>query len=85
MFEYEAEAKQFYETLKERMAKLCLELAKDKTRILPFVRYKGTKEKFDFLGFTYYNGRTKTGKYTVGHKISKKKKKQKKKNVKKWL
>lgn len=40
---------------------------------------------FDFLGFMHYNGKTKTGKYTVGHKISKKKKKQKKANIKKWV
>lgn len=81
MFQYENEAKSFYELLKERMAKFGLELADDKTRILPFGRYKGTNETFDFLGFMHYNGKTKNGKYTVGHKISKKKKKQKKTNI----
>jgi len=85
MFQYENEAQEVYELLKERMAKFGLELAEDKTRILPFGRYKGTNETFDFLGFMHYNGKTKNGKYTVGHKISKKKKKQKKANIKKWV
>ena len=67
------------------MAKFGLELSEDKTRILPFGRYKGTNETFDVLGFMHYNGKTKNGKYTVGHKISKKKKKQKKANIKKWV
>ena len=52
-----------------------LELEEDKTRILPFGRFKGTNETFSFLGFTHYNGKTRTGKYTVGHKMNKKKRK----------
>jgi hypothetical protein len=43
------------------------------------------KDTFDFLGFTHVNGKTRQGKYTVGHKISKKKKKQFKANLKKWV
>ena len=75
MFQYEEEAKKVYEILIERFAKFGLEMEKDKTRIIPFGRFKGTKETFDFLGFMHYNGITKTGKYTIGHKMSKKKKK----------
>ncbi len=85
MFQYENEAKEVYELLKGRVSKFNLELAEDKTRILPFGRYKGTNETFDFLGFMHYNGKTRNGKYTVGHKISKKKKKQKKADIKKWV
>lgn len=75
MFQYENEAKQVYQLLIKRLAQFGLEMEKDKTRILPFGRFKGTKETFDFLGFMHYNGITKTGKYTVGHKMSKKKRK----------
>jgi hypothetical protein len=39
------------EVLKKRLAKFSLEVAEDKTRILPIGRFKGTKEEFDFLGF----------------------------------
>ena len=85
MTQYQEEAKQIYEILVKRFKKFGLEMEESKTRILPFGRYKGTKETFDFLGFMHYNGKTRTGKYTVGHKISRKKKKAKKANIKKWI
>ena len=52
MFQYENEANKVMEALKKRLAKFDLELAEDKTRILPIGRFKGTKENFDFLGIT---------------------------------
>ena len=55
LFQYENEAQRFYQLLVERLRKFGLEIAEDKSRILPFGRYKGTKESFDFLGFTHYN------------------------------
>lgn len=85
MFEYEQEAIKVYETLEKRLAKFGLELAKDKTRILPFGRNSKTKDTFDFLGFTHFNGKTRYEKYSVGHKISKKKKKVFKDKLKKWV
>lgn len=71
--------------LVERMKKFGLELAEDKSRIMPFGRYKGTKESFDFLGFTHYNGKSHWGKYCVLHRTSKKKLKQKRQSVKEWI
>lgn len=85
MFQYENEAKQVYEDLRIRLLKFGLEMEEDKTRILPFGRFKGTNETFDFLGFMHYNGITRTGKYTVGHKMSKKKRKSKQKAITKWV
>ena len=85
MFQYENEAKQVYELLIKRLATFGLEMEQEKTRILPFGRYKGTKETFDFLGFMHYNGITRTGKYTVGHKMSKKKRKLKQQAITKWI
>ena len=86
MFQYEDEAKQVYERLKERFLKFGLELAQDKTRILPFGRNKGDKDTFDFLGFKHYNSKTRlTSKYTVGHKISLKKARAFKQNLNEWL
>ena len=85
MFQYENEAKEVYQMLIERLAKFGLEMEQEKTRILPFGRFKGTKETFDFLGFMHYNGITRTGKYTVGHKMSKKKKKLKHQAITKWI
>ena len=77
MFRYEEDAKKVYEVLPKRLGKYGLEIEPSKTRILPFGRFKGTKETFDFLGFTHFYNKTRTGKYTVGHKISKKKKENK--------
>lgn len=85
MFQYEEEAKKVHEMLIERLEKFKLEMEKDKTKIIPFGRFKGTNETFDFLGFMHYNGKTKTGKYTVGHKISRKKKKAKQQAITKWI
>ena len=85
MFQSEYEAKYFLKALESRFNKFDLELEPTKTRILPFGRFKGTKESFDFLGFTFYNGKTIAGKYRPIVKTSKKKMKQKRENVKKWL
>jgi RNA-directed DNA polymerase len=85
MFQYENEAQQVLEALKGRLGKFGLELAEDKTRILPIGRFKGTKEEFDFLGFTFFNTKTRDGKYRLGVRTSKKKLKVKKQEVKTWL
>jgi len=85
MFQYENEAHMVYETLIERLAKFGLEIEQDKTRIIPFGRYKGTTETFDFLGFMHYNRKTRTGKYTIGHKMSKKKRLAKQQTITQWI
>lgn len=85
LFQYENEAKEILDALKKRLAKFDLEVAEDKTRILPIGRFKGTKEDFDFLGFTFFNTHAREGKYRLGVRTSKKKLKAKKQAVKKWL
>ena len=85
LFQYEEEAQKVLRALKPRLGKFSLELAEEKTRILPIGRFKGTKEDFDFLGFTFYNTKTRTGKYRVGVRTSKKKLKAKKQAAKAWL
>jgi hypothetical protein len=85
MFQYEDQATKFYKMLLERLKKFNLSIAEDKTRIISFGRFSKTNDTFDFLGFLHYNGTTRTGKYMVGHKISKKKKKAKKQAIKQWI
>lgn len=85
MFQYEEDAVRVMNVLPKRLGKFSLEVAVDKTRILPFGRCKGTKEKFDFLGFTFYNTLTRTGKYRVGIMTSKKKLKAKRQAAREWL
>ena len=85
LFQHENEARAVMEQLKSRLKKFGLEVAEEKTRILPIGRYKGTKEDFDFLGFTFFNTTTQGGKYRLGVRTSKKKLKAKKQTAKAWL
>lgn len=81
-FQYEQEAKIFYQALIERLAKFNLEIAENKTKIINFGRYaaqfcqlKGRKkpDTFDFLGFTHYCSKSKKGRFRVKRKTSRKK------------
>lgn len=47
------EAQRFYNELEERLRKFGLELAKDKTRVMPFSRYRQAETSFEFLGFEF--------------------------------
>ncbi len=85
LFQYENEARAVMNTLGSRLGKFSLELAEENTRILPIGRFKGTKEDFDFLGFTFYNTTTRGGKYRLGIRSSKKKLKTKRQAAKAWL
>jgi RNA-directed DNA polymerase len=85
LFQYENEAQKVLEELRQRLEKFSLEVAENKARILPFGRWKGTKESFDFLGFTFFNTKTRNGKYRVGIRTSKKKLKAKRQTAKAWL
>lgn len=93
-FQYEDEAKDFYERLKERLAKFNLEIAEDKTKIIKFGRFaeqdcktdgKAKPDTFDFLGFTHYCSKSVKGHFRVKRKTSKKKFNASLKNSKAWL
>ena len=85
MFEHEEEACKVYSKLEERLKVFGLELAKEKSRILPFGRNSKSDETFDFLGFNHFNSKTRRGYYSVGHKVAKKKVKMFKARLKEWL
>ncbi len=85
-FQYEEDARNFYEALKERLAKFGLELSEDKSQIIKFGRFAGEDAKtFDFLGFTIISGKSRSGKYTVKYCTNEKKLKAKRVKVKKWI
>lgn len=93
-FQYESEAQQFFHSLKLRLKKFNLEIAEDKTKIIPFGRFaeKNANQKgnskpatFDFLGFTHYCGKSKQGNFRVKRKSSRKKVQGKLKETKEWL
>ena len=93
-FQHESDAQMFYEALKERLAKFKLEVAEDKTKIIPFGRYAAKECKragqskpptFDFLGFTHYCSKGRSGNFRVKRKTSKKKERAKLQQCKEWL
>lgn len=93
-FQYKWEAENYYTELKERMKKFNLELEESKSRLLEFGRYAesnrrkrglGKPETFDFLGFTFYCGKSRKGNPCVMLRTSRKKIRQKLKDIKLWL
>lgn len=94
-FQYQKDAQHFYSALKQRLKKFNLEIAEDKTKIIPFGRFarenckrKGISKPgtFDFLGFTHYCSQSKDGtRFRVKRKTSKKKVQTKLKKCKEWL
>ena len=85
LFQYEEEAREVLRHLRGRLGNFGLEVAEEKTRILPIGRFAGGKESFDFLGFTFFNAKTRYGKYCLGIHTSKKKLKAKRQAVRQWL
>ncbi len=91
-FQYKEEAEEYYWELQKRMKKFGLELESSKSRLLEFGRYerrkargKGKPETFDFLGFTFYCGKSREGKFCVMPRTSRKRFKQKVKSIKEWI
>ena len=73
-FQYEWEARRFWDELRYRFAAFGLELHPDKTRLIEFGRYaaenrkrngRGKPETFDFLGFTHICGKTRKGRFAI--------------------
>lgn len=93
-FEYEEDARNFYNMLKERLSKFNLQIAEGKTKIIEFGRSaaatrarkgEGKPETFDFLGFTHYCSQSRYGKFRVKRKTSRKKLSMKMANMRKWM
>lgn len=85
MFERREDADAVMGLLPERLGKFGLEVAAEKTRVLPFGRNDRGRNRFDFLGFTFYGATTRRGKYRVGVKSCEAKLKAKRRELKSWL
>ena len=90
-FQYEEDAKKFYEEFITRLGKFNLEIAEEKTKIIELKKDindddndKG-ENSFDFLGFTHYVGKDKNGRKRVKRKTSKKKYKASLLRCKEWM
>lgn len=86
--QYKEDAMRINTALNRRLAKFNLRLNKEKTKIVPFSKREAGRGKsqksFDFLGFTFYLGKSKGGNIIPKVKTSGKKFRAKLKNVNAW-
>src|SRR6478672_2893907 len=76
-FEHESDARRLLDEMRERLGKFALTLHPEKTRLIEFGRFAaerrerrglGKPETFDFLGFTFICGKTRSGKFQLRRK-----------------
>ena len=76
-FEHESDAQRFLDEMRERLGKFALTLHPEKTRLIEFGRFAaerrkrrglGKPETFNFLGFTFICGKTRSGKFQIKRK-----------------
>lgn len=92
-FQYREDAERFLWQMKERLEQFHLEIEPSKTKLIRFGRFaepeakrSGRKpETFDFLGFTHYCGKSRSGNFKVKRRTSEKKFRAKLREVKEWL
>jgi group II intron reverse transcriptase/maturase len=73
-FQYQEDAERFYRVLDKRLGKFGLEVAAEKTRVIPFHRDPPTgKSRFEFLGFEFYWGKDRGGRPHLKRRTSRKK------------
>ena len=74
LFEHKCDAEEFFQSLSARMGKFGLELAPDKTKILRFSRFHlRDNASFEFLGFVFRWGASRSGRTIVIRRTSPKK------------
>ena len=76
-FEREADARRFWDAMRDRLREFSLSLHPEKTRLIEFGRYAaerrarqglGKPETFTFLGFTFICGKSRQGKFLLRRK-----------------
>jgi len=70
--------------LEERLRKFGLELAAEKTRVIPFSRYRRGETRFDFLGFEFCWGTDRKGQARLQRRTARKKFRSSVKRVAEW-
>jgi RNA-directed DNA polymerase len=84
---YQRDAERIKEALVKRLRKYNLHLNEDKTRYVPFSKRKQNQKQstFDFLGFTFYLGRSRQGRMIPKVKTSRKRLRNKLKEITQWI
>jgi RNA-directed DNA polymerase len=90
-FENKEDAERVFKVLPRRFAKFGLQLHPDKTKLIPFSvppndKGNNTEKRatFNFLGFTYYWGKSRKGKWTVIRKTAKDRLKRSLRRINDW-
>jgi group II intron reverse transcriptase/maturase len=84
VFEYEEDARRFYEVLGKRLGKFGLELSAEKTQIIPFSAKTLGMSSFDFLGFEFRWGKDRKGKPHVDKRTARKSLRKSQKRLSLW-
>jgi group II intron reverse transcriptase/maturase len=86
IFGREEDARRVLDVLPKRFAKYGLELHPDKTKLLRFEKpERGGPEKFEFLGFSHYWGKSQKGSWVVKRKTAKERFARALKKMSEWL
>jgi hypothetical protein len=89
-----SDARRYLDEMRDRLGKFALTLHPEKTRLIEFGRFAaerrerhglGKPETFDFLGFTFICGKTRTGKFQIKRKTRRDRMRAKLKMIKKEL
>jgi RNA-directed DNA polymerase len=76
-FQHESDARRFLDEMRKRLGEFALSLHPEKTRLIEFGRFAaerrkrrglGKPETFDFLGFSFICGKTRSGKFQIKRK-----------------
>lgn len=73
LFQYGSDADRFYRTLPKRLDRYGLSISEEKTRILPFSKFRKDSKRFDFLGFEFYWDKSLKGNRIVKRRTSREK------------
>ena len=93
-FQHESDARRFLEEMRERLGKFALSLHPKKTRLIEFGRFAAERQKrrglgkpetFDFLGFTFICGTTRSGKFQLQRKTRRDRMQEKLRKIKETL
>jgi RNA-directed DNA polymerase len=93
-FQHESDARRFLDEMRERLGRFALSLHPEKTRLIEFGRFAAERRKrrglgkpdtFNFLGFTFICGKTRTGKFQLQRKTRRDRMKAKLRNIKETL
>ena len=76
-FQHEDDSRRFWDAMRERLKEFALSLHPDKTRLIEFGRFAaanrkrrglGKPETFNFLGFAFISGKSRSGKFLIHRK-----------------